>query len=224
MSRDRRTSLLRHPRAALKSTLLSLGHDPRRFWRLPIVASWSTRIQKGPGSALHLGGRLYLGYWRTRREAAGIGPVIRAPATLALRSGSRFVTDGVVILGPGVQTVVGPGAELRVGAGTYVSPNTLILCREAVTIGSGCAIAFGVLVMDTDFHALSVGGETTPMTAPIHIGDHVWIGAGAQILKGVTVGEGAVIGAGAVVTRDIPPRTLAAGVPARVIREGVDWE
>lgn len=150
--------------------------------------------------------------------------MIRSSATLALRSGSRFVTDGSVILGPGVQTVLGPGAELRIGAGTYVSPNTVILCREAVTIGSGCAIAFSVLVMDNDFHALSVAGEARPMTAPIRIGDHVWIGAGAQILKGVTIGEGAVIGAGAVVTRDIPSKALAAGVPARVIREGVEWE
>ena len=53
---------------------------------------------------------------------------------------------------------------------------------------------------------------------PVHIGNNVWIGAGAVILAGVSIGEGAVIGAGAVVTKDIPPMCVAAGVPARVIR------
>jgi acetyltransferase-like isoleucine patch superfamily enzyme len=55
-------------------------------------------------------------------------------------------------------------------------------------------------------------------TGPIHIGRGAWIAAGATVLQGVTVGEDAVVAAGAVVMRDVPARTLAAGVPARVIR------
>lgn len=55
------------------------------------------------------------------------------------------------------------------------------------------------------------------MVAPIHIEDDVWIGAGVKVLKGVTIGKGSVIGAGAVVTKDIPPYSIAAGVPCRVI-------
>lgn len=54
---------------------------------------------------------------------------------------------------------------------------------------------------------------------PITIRDNVWFGAGVQVLPGVTIGEGAVIAAGAVVTKDVPPRTLVAGVPAKVIKE-----
>jgi acetyltransferase-like isoleucine patch superfamily enzyme len=56
-------------------------------------------------------------------------------------------------------------------------------------------------------------------TAPIRIGRGVWIAAGATVLQGVTVGDDAVVAAGAVVTKDVPPRTLVAGVPAKVIRE-----
>ena len=59
---------------------------------------------------------------------------------------------------------------------------------------------------------------------PIVIGNHVWIGARAIILKGVIIGDGAIIAAGAVVTHDVPAYTLAGGVPAKVIREGVEWK
>jgi acetyltransferase-like isoleucine patch superfamily enzyme len=54
--------------------------------------------------------------------------------------------------------------------------------------------------------------------APIVVGRNVWIGAGATVLQGVTIGDDAVVAAGAVVTRDVPPRVLVAGVPARVVK------
>jgi acetyltransferase-like isoleucine patch superfamily enzyme len=62
------------------------------------------------------------------------------------------------------------------------------------------------------------------MSAPVHIGSHVWIGARALILKGVRIGDGAVVAAGSVVTRDVPSRALVAGNPAQVIREDVSWD
>ena len=73
------------------------------------------------------------------------------------------------------------------------------------------------MVMDADFHAV---GELDGhgKTAPIMIGDDVWLATRAVVLKGVTVGSGAVVATGAVVTKDVPPHTLVAGVPARVIR------
>lgn len=59
---------------------------------------------------------------------------------------------------------------------------------------------------------------------PVEIGNNVWIGVGTTILKGVTIGDGAIIAAGSVVTKDIPARCLAAGVPAKVIKTDVEWE
>ena len=70
--------------------------------------------------------------------------------------------------------------------------------------------------MDRDFHA--VDGETEAR-APVRIDAHAWIGCNAIILKGVHIGEGAVVAAGAVVTRDVPPHAVAAGNPARIIRQ-----
>jgi acetyltransferase-like isoleucine patch superfamily enzyme len=78
-----------------------------------------------------------------------------------------------------------------------------------------------VLIMDTDFHR--VDGRPSG-DAAVSIGNRVWIGVGAKILKGVTVGDGAIVAAGSVVTRDVPAATLVAGNPARVIREQVSWD
>ena len=84
-------------------------------------------------------------------------------------------------------------------------------------------MSWDALVLDTDYHPLSIGGEERPYRAPVTIGNGVWIGTRCVVTKGVTIGDGAVIAAGSIVTRDIPARCLAAGVPARVIHKDVDW-
>lgn len=89
-----------------------------------------------------------------------------------------------------------------------------------ITIGDDCRIAHNVSFVSED-HVFA--DPTVPIrlqgkeTAEIRIGNDVWIGCGARILKGVTVGDGAVIGAGAIVTKDVPPLGIAVGVPARIV-------
>ena len=112
-------------------------------------------------------------------------------------------------------------AELCVGDGVSFSPGCTVCVHERVEIGAGSTFGEGVSIHDEDHvHEpfdvpLSARGF---VTAPVIIGRNVWVGAKATILKGVTIGDDAVIGAGAVVTRDIPARAVAVGVPARVIR------
>ncbi|WP_206323949.1 DapH/DapD/GlmU-related protein [Streptomyces sp. HNM0574] len=103
---------------------------------------------------------------------------------------------------------------------------------ERVFVNQGCTfmdrggIRIGDDVMIAPKASLITGGHPLPLAerraylslAPIVIEDDVWIGAGATVTQGVTVGAGAVVAAGAVVTRDVPARTLVAGVPARVVR------
>ena len=112
-----------------------------------------------------------------------------------------------------------PGATVQIGTGTYLNRRTEITCRSSVTIGQGCAISWDVLITDTDYHSIDGNASTIPVT----IGNDVWVGARATIMKGVTIGDGAVIAAGAVVSRNVPPRALVAGQPARVIRDDVNW-
>ena len=114
----------------------------------------------------------------------------------------------------GVRFECWPGAVIRIGDGTYLNRGAEIVAGRSVTIGRDCKIARDVIIMDTDQHALPDVGL---LIEPVEIGDRVWIGARAIVLKGVRVGDGSVIAAGAVVTRDVPPNAIVAGVPARVI-------
>lgn len=107
---------------------------------------------------------------------------------------------------------------------SYINGAT-IDCSQSIKIGSHCAIAYGAIIKDSDEHAiLDEQGNKNEYTKPIVIGNKVWIGTNAIILKGVTIGDGAIIAAGAVVTHDVPSHTIVAGVPAKVIKENiVDW-
>lgn len=107
---------------------------------------------------------------------------------------------------------------LEIGDGTFINAGVSISAHRQVRIGSDCEIGPGVLIIDNDFH---VPGNLSgrPPSRPVTIGNHVWIGAHAIVLKGVTVGNAAVIAAGSVVTADVPAGSVVAGVPARVIRE-----
>ena len=116
-----------------------------------------------------------------------------------------------------------PKAEVTISSG-YMNAGAQIRCKERITIGENCAIARNVLIMDFDAHLITYeDGATNRVTAPITIGDSVWIGAGATILKGVHIGDNAIIGAGAVVTKDVKANTIVAGNPAKPIREHCNW-
>ena len=107
-------------------------------------------------------------------------------------------------------------ARLRIGDGCLLN-GCIIAANTEVRIGSGVTLGPWAHLMDGDFHGV---GERDGAAAsgPIVIGDDAWLATRAMVLKGVTVGRGAVVAAGAVVTKDVPPYTVVAGVPARVVR------
>lgn len=106
--------------------------------------------------------------------------------------------------------------RVAVGTKTWIGPNVILDGSGGLAIGSGCDISAGVQIYshDTVERVLSEG-RAEIARAPVAIGDHVHVGAGAVIARGVTVGHHSVIGAGAFVNRDVPPFTVALGVPAR---------
>lgn len=109
---------------------------------------------------------------------------------------------------------LGPG-KLKVGEFSHVNQGCLFDCRAGIEIGNSVSISHRVMLV-TGGHDIQ-SSDFREDDRPIRIGDHVWIGAGATVLKGVSIGEGAVVAAGAVVTKDVAPFTVVGGVPAREI-------
>lgn len=157
-------------------------------------------------------------------------------------AGRRTETDGMVFLGPHLQVQIGRGARLRLGRFAWIGHGTKIRCHEglveigaktvigqectisayqSVRIGQQCVIADRAMFIDFDH---SVADVEQPIRKQgiymrnVLVGNNVWIGYNAQILRGVTIGDNAIVGANSVVTRDIPANAVATGAPARVIR------
>lgn len=134
--------------------------------------------------------------------------------------------EGVRIQGP---IAFHYGKHTKVGKNFFATFNLTIQDDGEVTIGDNCNFGPNVTIVtpvhpmvpeERDFLLAPDGSKKHLCWAkPVHIGNDCWFGANVVVCPGVTIGDGCVIGAGAVVTRDIPPRTFAAGNPCRVIRE-----
>lgn len=97
-----------------------------------------------------------------------------------------------------------------------------IMCSNSITIGAGVRIGRNVSIRDWNGQHVIVS-PTYKSSAPVRIGNRVWLCSGCTIMPGVTIGEGSVVGANAVVTRDVPPRSLVVGSPAKVVKSDIEW-
>ena len=164
--------------------------------------------------------------WRLARHAARGGFFIRQPVEgellEALDEGRLRIGEGT-LLEPGCWLTLAPAARIEIGADCFLNRNTMIAAHREVVIGDHTMFANGCFVGDAEHR---YDDPDTPITwqgfttkGPVRIGDNVWCGANVVITSGVTVGERCVIGANSVVTKDMPPHTIAAGAPAKVLRE-----
>ena len=121
---------------------------------------------------------------------------------------------------------VNAGAKLSLGSG-YMNHDCVIDCFDSISIGHHVVISERVVLRDSDNHTIkdmeAISSDESAVTAPIEIGDHVWIGMNVIVLKGVAIGEGAIVAAGSVVTKDVSSHCLVAGVPAKVVKTDVSW-
>jgi acetyltransferase-like isoleucine patch superfamily enzyme len=125
------------------------------------------------------------------------------------------------------------GASIEIGNRTFIGQG-LFTIAERLVIGDDVMVSWNVTIADHNSHSLRFSERSKDVelnafqgiklwdsvkVAPVTIKNKVWIGFGCSLLKGVTIGEGAVVGANSVVTKDVPPWTIVAGNPAKVIRE-----
>ena len=166
------------------------------------------------GSGVRAAGTVLLARWPKSSIHIGAG--------VSLVSCPRRATAAVVM--PVRLKTLGPEAAIVLEQGVELSGTSIAARSKTIRVGAHTIIAPGCVLVDSDFHApwppeqrhIAPGYERD---AGIDIGDHVWIGMHCCILKGVRIGRGSVVAAGSVVVRDVPANCLAAGVPARVVRE-----
>jgi acetyltransferase-like isoleucine patch superfamily enzyme len=200
---------------------------------------------RGPPPPLHGGPLTLIRFMRRHRMLTP--KYARLLVRLARRKyltlyGPRLKLDGLAFIGPKVVLQIGRQARIELGRWSWLGHGTKIRCHEGVvsigaktvlgqectisayqhvSIGRECVIADRVMLIDFDHGVVEVDRPVRLQgiyKRDVRVGNNVWIGYGACILRGVTVGDNAIIGTGAVVTKDVPANAIVAGVPARTIR------
>ena len=110
------------------------------------------------------------------------------------------------------------GRNIHIGTGVFINSGARFQDQGGIFIGDGCFIGHNAVITTLN-HELDPARRHLITPAPVRIERGAWLGANVTVLPGVTIGEDAVVAAGAVVTKDVPPRTVVGGVPAKKIRE-----
>ena len=184
---------------------------------------WDKIVKKGncivvvnPGARIKIAGKLWLNY--------GLFKGSNAECVVRLRENSLLSVNGNFQFRAGTDILLWKDAQLILGSG-FINKGTRIRVERKVTIGRRATISWDCYISDSDQHSIfDESGERINEPRPVVIGDNVWIGQGCAIMKGVTIGDGAIIAAHSVVTKDVPANTIAAGTPAKVIKENISWK
>lgn len=172
-----------------------------------------TRILKGLASRLRIACLRLRGVRIPGHVSLRAVEIPRHPRSIALEDGVAL-DRGVTLL------ATCDAARIVIGAGVYVNRQTMIDASERIEIGAGTMIGPFCYITDHD-HTIGAGlapGAGPLLSRPTRIGANCWIGAHVTVLKGVVIGKGTVVGAGSVVTKSLPEGVVAAGNPARVLR------
>lgn len=152
------------------------------------------------------------------------------PTCLKMEAGTELIVNdgpltrygkGPYLLRSGACIEVVNNGKLTIGQGAC-NVNLTIMCAKEITIGNGVRIGRNVSIRDFNGIHVIINDHYTNY-APVHIGDHCWLCTGCTIMPGVTIGEGSVVAANATVTKSVPPHSLVAGSPAKVIKENIEW-
>lgn len=159
-----------------------------------------------------------------------LNPPVAKPTEITLRKDAKLSLGPDVLICRGTYIGVGAGRELKLNEGVYIGHETYIATRCGLEVGRGTLIGHQTIIIDYDGHPIFYPGQAVPQDtyggthAEIVIEENVWIGFRCTILKGVRIGKGSIVGANSSVTSDVPPYSIVAGNPARVIKENISWK
>lgn len=139
--------------------------------------------------------------------------------TIRLGNGCGF--EGGVLWIEGCNNRITLGDRVKVMDASFAA----IEDNQSITVGDDSLFSYQVEVRTSDSHSIIDTESNKRINKPqsILIGKHVWVGAMVSILKGVTLGDNSIVGTRSIVTKDVPPNTVAAGIPAKVIKTNVNW-
>ena len=164
--------------------------------------------------------------WRINRHAARNGFFIRFPVEGEILEGldeGRVKVGEGTLFEPGCWLTLTPEARITIGEGCFLNRNTMVAATDHVEIGDHVMFANGCFVGDAahrfDDPDLPITWQGFSSKGPVKIGSNVWFGANCVVTSGVTIGDRCVIGSNSVVLRDLPDGVIAAGNPAKVIKE-----
>ncbi len=194
--------------------------------KMPIYCSWHVKwlnIKKGSieiQSDNIYKGMLQIGHARIANGIIGI-----KQSYINLDNNGKVIFRGPTDLSQGISIYAHDNGVITIGSGLYTNAYCSLFCNNEISIGDDCLIGWNVTIMDTDGHPI-YDSDHNIINYPtkITIGNNVWLGSKATIMKGASIPDGCVVGRGSTVTRkETIPNSVLVGTPAKVIRQNITW-
>lgn len=204
-----------------KSLLINLYYFGIQGLRFPILVVWRTRLSSVRGKVIIKQpirfGLIRIGFSSVAMSSCHEWNVWNVKGTI--------IFEGTSVFGTGSRLFVGQNGQLTIGDNFLLTATGEICCTYEVSIGHNVLFSWDILLMDTDSHPIrDEKNEIINLDKPVHIGNNVWIGCQALILKGAIISNDSVVGAGTVVNKQFQiPSVVIAGSPASVVKKNIRW-
>ena len=158
----------------------------------------------------------------------GKGTLLRGTKVVMKGNNNKLIIGENCTFRKGLLQFCDHDGTIEIGNGTTAGGGTEILVSQpdsVIKIGDDCMISYDVLIQNSDGHSIIdlTTRKRINFDQSIFIGNHVWLGAYSRILKGVDINDNCIIGLGSIVTAQVPANSIAAGIPARIIKRDITW-
>lgn len=208
----------------LKTIYFNFKYLPiKKAIKFPILISKYTYLKKVSGRIDIINDNIYTGMIRIGKEGVGIFDEKKSRSIWEVSG--KVVFEGKCIIGQGGKISVGKDGQLTFGENFVMTAESSIVCTKMISFGINCLMSWDILIMDTDFHKIkNKNGEIINPTQDVTIGNNVWIGCRATILKGSEIPNDCVIGANTLLNKPLnQSNTVYAGSPIRIAKENITW-